>query len=499
MAFISNTSSLQIRGATKYIIEKLMYFPVKSYVPVPIRPYSFGVTSEAVDHITSKMAKTQSSTFRPETLAGDVCSIVQPATVSIDSNIDHTWVTTRRFIFMMKVKTLDGYTGTTINTYIQGYTEYDGISQNGAIDPQLRHIINNVIETSTATFNTPLGVKTEEKLCSIYNVISGSNFYNNDVYLQRPTDICATIELTNLTEVMGDESVMVQSAANTLSAFNRNVASISNANGVTAEYLSRVLTGTLQTVKAGELNIGGSDDGYMQSYMSPGVKQTEAGIENADFIHFLSRMNGNRVVKNDFLFSNLLGVDPTIQDRFILYRTTQDYTNPVSQQTPEVGDYWHGQDMETVKAYSLIENSVAMAVKYGFTRITFSVSNTTPPMFQPYMVIMDYSSYMTLSEQYFVSLLDMFRDDYLQNIYMNECDLGRISLNLECHIDLLGTSKIYLEYAGQYGRWFTIPTFANSEFSPVLTYDADMLNYAAEQVSSLATSVAQCQDKPFYY
>ena len=48
---------------------------------------------------------------------------------------------------MMKVNHIS-LDGTETNTYLIGYTEYDGIAPNGHIDMNMPHYINNVIETT---------------------------------------------------------------------------------------------------------------------------------------------------------------------------------------------------------------------------------------------------------------------------------------------------------------------------------------------------------------
>ena len=65
-------------------------------------------------------------------------------------------------------------------------------------------------------------------------------------------------------------------------------------------------------------------------------------------------------------------------------------------------------------------------------------------------------------------------------------------------MDILGTSKIYLQYAGFPGNWYTIPTFANSLFSPVLSVDEGGINATASGLQR-AIEVITSNVKPQMY
>ena len=66
-------------------------------------------------------------------LTGDM---LQSSSVAYNTRIDTSWVSQRRFIFLLKVRSVEPG-GIEILSYIQGYTEYDGISDQGNIDLNL--------------------------------------------------------------------------------------------------------------------------------------------------------------------------------------------------------------------------------------------------------------------------------------------------------------------------------------------------------------------------
>ena len=63
-------------------------------------------------------------------------------------------------------------------------------------------------------------------------------------------------------------------------------------------------------------------------------------------------------------------------------------------------------------------------------------------------------------------------------------------MHLEGYIDLLGTSKIYISYAGYPPNWYTTPTSANSLFSPVTTIDKAAFDYTSFQLNNVIDSLS---------
>ena len=154
-----------------------------------------------------------------------------------------------------------------------------------------------------------------------------------------------------------------------------------------------------------------------------------------------------------------------------------------------MGDYWHGQDPVTVKAYSLIENSVSLATKYGFNKIYFTASNMANPMGLAEVFITNFNSFINLEEQEFNYLLEIFKEKFVTEIFLNETNGGILPMHMEGYIDLMGTSKINLSFAGYPANWYTIPTFANSLFAPVISIDKQAVDHMSFQLGTVIDSL----------
>jgi hypothetical protein len=464
------------------VIEELIYIPTGNYTPVFNRPYVVSVTNSAVDTITERMHSNKAGKVTPALLNGVASEIIQPSTVGFMSTINDNWVSTRRYIFLLKVKTVNSI-GIVINNYLQGYTEYDGITNSGNIDGNLIHTINNIVETTEYDIHTPLGIIRKEKLTNIYNLLY--NTMGNDVFTQRPNDIFSNLTAINASAFLRDSVVEVRHMDNVMSPmYGKTVGSFTD-NHITTEYLSKILTSGILKNRENDI--------FINSYEIDSIGNTpviiEASPNDNRFLKYLSMLNGYKVVRECFSFNSLMKIDQSIYNRFKVIRLNKDYVDPLVNNTPEVGDYWYGQDPVTVKAYSLIENSVSLATKYGFNKLYFIASNMTDATGTAQIFITNFNSFINLEEVDFNYLLEIFKEKFISEIFINETSGGVVPLHLECYVDLLGTSKINLSYSHFPSNWYTIPTFANSGFVPIMTIDKNALDVTTQNLGSLIESI----------
>lgn len=467
-----------------FVIEELWYVPMGEHNPVFNRPYVVNVTENTVDNIVEKMLENNSTSVSP-TLLGQVHgNIIQPNVVGEISMIDNTWVTDKRFIFVLKVRSTCQF-GTETCTYIQGYTDHDGITPNGVANERMVHHINNVIETVIHTIPTPLGVTRTEKLHKTYNVLTHNN---HDYYTQRPKDVIDNLEMLNVTDHLSHGNIEVEgvSTGNWVNPFNENVVSSASSNSVGNEYLSKVINGGIAKVAARDIT---TDSFEMHTDSSMGQEVLEPSINDNRFIRYLSTQGGFRSVKEYFTFGALAMIDPTIRDRFHLIQISKAYNNPLLHTTPAVGEFWSGQDPITLKAYSLIESSVSMGTRYGFNKLCFTATNMSNPEGFVDIAITDFKSFINLCDADIARLLDLFKNKFVMDVFISESEGGLRPMYMEMYMDLLGTSKIKLGYSGYPETWYTIPTPANSMFSPVLTVDKSALDAVSVQFGNLVDTI----------
>jgi len=473
-----------------FVIESLYYFPLGTCMPMYTRPFVVSSTGQAINTVVDRVNASKAGVVGTDIVSSVMSDLLQPSAVGENCAVDNNWVSTRRYVFFMKVRAVDAV-GAEINSYIQGHTDYDGINEpTGSINYQMVHHINNIIETTAMTISTPLGMIRKEKLTAVYNVFSSCSY---EYYTQRPTDVIENISLADATSFLNDNNngdFSSFNVSNTVNAFNKNVVTSSIGNNVGTDFLCRIINGGVQKQKERSI--------FLNSYEvtdtgNSSVHLLEPSINDNRFVKYLSRLGGYMTVMDNFTFSQLASVDPSIVERFILLKPSRNTVNPLLLNTPEVGDHWHGQDPVTLKAYTLIESSVSLAMKYGFQKLFFIATNMMDPTATPVVTITNFDSMISLDDMDMSHLLEIFKSKFITDVFIGESSAGTLPLTIQMYVDLLGTSKIYVEYAGFPGNWYTIPTSANSLFSPVTTTNANTLDVVTNQFGRMINEIASNQ------
>ena len=281
-----------------------------------------------------------------------------------------------------------------------------------------------------------------------------------------------------------------------ITPYSNNIVSSTSENAITSEYLGKILTSGMHAFKSREIHV----NAYEMGSSDPAEKFfAEPSVADCQFLRFLARQQGYRSPTGTFAFNALMGADPTIYQRFELFNLTNDFSSPVMSQTLQVGEFWDTQHTITIRAYSILTNAIAMATKFGFTKLCFTLDNRTDVMGTLLYGILDFKSFLSLRQQDVNYLLEMFKDRFTQEVVMNETAGGSMSLGIQVYIDLLGTSKIYLEFAGMPGTWYTLPTYANSMFRPEVTNDQAMVEVAANNVGRALSAILHTEQTAVQY
>jgi hypothetical protein len=478
------------------VIEDLIYIPMGQQSVMFNRPYMASTDYNAIEEIAGRLHDSRTIKLTPNMVNGYTSGILQHSSVPMPSVIDNSFVTSPKLIFILQASYKQA-SGIRHKVYMQGYTNYDGVTLNGAIDHRLLHYINTIIETHIVNFNTPLGVITNEKLHRVYTV-SAHNGTQDLLYSQRPSDLYnnyETINLASLGSMGGLSDFSMSNKQFTLDPFDVRPICSDMGNNIATNYLVKTLNAGLINGKDKELMM--NSIAVTQNYGPSDNSLQEPGLNDNPFIRTLSRLDGLNTSSNVFTFSALMSLDATIEQRFKLLNLTKSYVSPVDMATPEVGEYWHGQDPVTLKAYGLIEASVALASKFGFSKLSFTASNMLDFTGAATIFITGFNSFMQLEELGFNTLLELFKDSYINQIFLNETSGGVIPTNIEMYVDLIGTSKICLTYAGYPTTWYTIPTFANAAFTPILTVDKAAFDELSTNITCVVENILNSQGPRF--
>lgn len=496
-------------ASSSFYLESLRYIPLGQHQSMPLRPYVMNVTDQAVNHLADTMLAQKTRTVTSEMVSSISDQIITPSVIGFEGNVNHTWIAQQRYSFILHVREVD-VMGKITNTYVQGFTSHDGITRQGAIDLTMVHTINSVIETVMVESHTPLGIMRKEVLSRIYNVIGNDSW--ESLYTQRPIDVVENIKTSHIKDFVdsgtmdswdngmslefqdwdhhvapswGDTTIV--NVTNSLHKGSSDTLSSSVINNTTSEYLVRSLNAGMHIQGDREIYLGGA---MIETEDSVKLSISEPSIGSNMFLRYLGKLSGYNCSMQTFNFNALLEMDKTIYDRFEFIEKKQ-VLRAQNSHAPEVGEHWLGQDMLTLKAYSLLESSVSQVTGNGFNKLEFIATNMNNPMGRMEVSILNFHGFIHLDETSTKYLLDRFCRYMEHSVLIPETSGGAVPIFIEVHIDLLSTSRINIQYDNQGPVWFTAPTVANSGYAPVVTNDTGTIDVIGEQVANLANYVSE--------
>ncbi len=470
-------------------IDNLIYVPIGEYKQMFTRPYVAAAQQQSLDTLIDRMSAANNPRVNAGMLNGLTKRLVYPSSVGVPCAVDQNWVSESKYLWLLSATIEDNF-NMIHRYYLQGYTNYNGITMNGTGDHRMEHTVNTVIETQVVSNQSPYGLVQKERLSRVYNVMHGSNV-QTDLYMQRPSDVYGNMHAISLSIPYGQSgavgSVNNYHTGTTVSAADSVNKTSGISNNIPTDYLANVINAGLATHNQFDFNYDQLNDVSLASAAKSNLSDPD--IKNNQFLKILAMRNQTRRY-GVFSLGELCAIDPSIEARFMLYNITKDFVDPLLQNTPNVGEYWDGQNTMTVAAYSIIEASVSLAARFGFSKMFFTASNQLDATFTPYVVAMKWNSVINLDEMETNSLVELFKTAFLQNVFMDESRGNALPLTIHMYVDLFSTSKVAI--VDDYGRdvWYTIPTFANSNFSPVVTRDKGILDNLSQQVQSMTDHLA---------
>lgn len=484
-------------------IERLMYVPLNKQQPLYLRPHTVVTTGTAANVIANRLEESGAGMLSTSLINDISREIIRPSTVAYDTIINQGWMSEDRFVFILKVRHC-GLGGDTI-TYFQGFTNCADINIQGdhaTAAHDLVHHISSAIETTEVVLNTPMGPNRIEKLSRIYDVITDET--KSGIYLQRPSDIINNIKSLEIAKrvnigggYFGDDDFTrsVINGSNKIHQFTPRAETSKVDNNVASMYLTSVINDGLKDRKVKDYTHDSSFD-FDPTHEDHSTVETILGKNR--FLSYLSAITGYRTVRGNFTFNDLLNVDAYGANNFEVGNVMPETFQDAFSQTPHDGggEYWNQQDVTTPVAYSIIQSSISLVAKYGFSMAVIHVDNRYTPMVDTCNVIISNSfSYLNVGPRDNQILLEMLRTKFFHEVFLVETGGGAMPIKADIYIDLIGDSKVYIEFGYEQGTWYTLPTVANSYAVPTISKSLEQYNGVTELFGSFIDTVKGVIDR----
>lgn len=454
-----------------------------TYNPQFLRPYVTSFDGPTIANVTDRIVSSGQSRIDSSVLSGITGSFIAPsAQPEAMIPISNGW-NERRIRFLMEVQ-CQYQTGGTIKSYIQGYTDFPGITASQAIAPDMNFYINSIVTTSISTEYTPFGAKQFERVSDSSHVLSASSWSGlsqpGQQQLMRPQDVFCYMQNSHLPGYF--ESINDRASDRVLDGrtiLRTEAVKSSRTNGLASNYASKIIDGYV---------VGASVADFSQKGIEVfNRSRQEVSEERAGEDPFLSALSGVTVsgITNHFKFSDLLKLDPNVDSvtNYAVMGATQNATVHVAGQTAN----WHGSDITTVSATTLSQAVPALMMELMLTRIIFKSTNHDIQGRITTLVI-DAKSFANVE---ITQMVELFKSRLITEIISNITSSNQINYMLEMRIDLLGETWIELAIDSNPPMTFVTPSFCDNLFVPVVSSNQATIQNLTNDFSGLVSNVKE--------
>lgn len=459
-------------------VAKLLLQETGTYNPLYSRPYEVYISAESMNAICQRVEQSAGSAVTGSLLAGVSSNIVAPsATPGAEVTIPYGWAE-RRIRFLMEVH-ITPPTGTPYLYYVQGYTNYLGVTPNGTIDPAMEFFINSFIRVSRCNQITPYGVQVKDIITEAAHIVNGSIVHTltgADVYGMRPHDLFTGVH----SEYLQNAYSYMQGGTglqDTRITLNANPVRSTRSNGLPSAYLAGIID-NYQT--GAQLSSFGQGTGDIISRCRD--LTYEAGVDENPFIRAISSARGvcNSVT---FTMNDLCKIDPaaaSVTDYLTLGATSAVEMHQVGQTSN-----WNGSDRQTLAATTLSNAVPAIMMDLMIKSIMFRSTNSdsTGAM----TTILYGADSFTAADN--TQNYELFKRRLEREILYDITGGNQEIYQLDMSSNLFGETRITISFGGSAAYTYTTPSFCDSLLSPVVTTNRDNYFGVVHNVSSLMSEL----------
>lgn len=461
-------------------ITKLLFVETGTYNDMGLRPYRTNL--DARDVSVYQELSDNGQNFSAEALSGVASRILRPdATVRGPALIDNGWGE-RRLRFLLEIEE-EAFHGSKMILVITGYTNYTGVSHGGAIDPDMRLFFNNSLSIRENLIMTPVGRQSALAVADASHVIPRFNINNHQAagnindfctHVLRPEDVVKTM----LTASLRDPD-LIDTRTLPISGPRKSRRN----NGNPSMYLSRTMK-ALDSASKTNTEFEGYDE----------VNERAASLLKEQPI-FNDKFLGDLLHKTEYNYDNfitwgtLCAIYPEADHVSTVFLKGEVQRNAMSNRDilAERGmtEHWAGSNIETVAATMLSQSIPAIMMELMITRVVFAATNETlDGMFA--VELRDASSFSKNIDmsQYMQSFIDRLRAEVLNDV--SHCN--QLTVRLSMSVDVMGDTFISIAMNGGPSVDYTMPSFCDVLFAPVVGSNAENLNIIAHDIESLYTN-----------
>ena len=469
----------------KFIVQELGTFN-----DVYTRPYMSHVSHQALDTIVDRVESNKRNRITGALLAGVSGGVIQQSAKPEKKVYIPGGMQERRLKFVLVVE-ITYSTQNVVKLYIQGYTEFMGLSFNNTLDPNMQWYINSYTKTNEYFERTPNGLVKQERVIESVSVINGAftvdrNNSNPNTFGMtgdcpiRPLDIFHGMQAENLAlgyQFANPESTLLD----TRGRIGEEVIPSVRRNNVGTNYLADIID--VHVMAQQTLDFGQGNDNLFGRCVA--YTQQPAFLENP-FLRALSNIRGSSNVCS-FTINELLRIDPNLQNVTDYLALNQQAYN----QLPQAGqsEYWSCNNIETQLAFTIGTATLSLMADLLFGKLSYSSTNQFGNGRMETIITGSVSlSGSDLRPQYNLFINRLETEVLFSITYANE-----LPYNITVEADINGSTVIHISINNSNTVRYVLPTMADSLFPPIMTSEVANRDLLVNDLQTLLNDITTIQ------
>lgn len=478
------------RNAGTFSIRRLLLQETGTYNPMFSRPYYTDMNGGVSDSITSKVCEFGFKGIQPTVLNNVAMNFLKPsATPQGEIAIPYGWQE-RRIRFVLEIH-VNFNTGSVMKYFLQGYTDFPGVSQQGHVAPEMAFIINSIIGVSQVNMRTPYGLQAMDKIIESSQILVdnkiGTYGSNDRKLMMRPQDVFVGMHSSYLKNSyrVDDESDFLDGRF----IMRSEPVQSSRANNVPSSYIAKIIDADYMGREM--VNYGADDVDILTK--SRGHAMEDQLLDNA-VIRRLSEISGGMGVKNVFTFGDFERLDPNVSNvtDFITLGSMIQVGQPTGLHQAGQTEYWTGSDLITQQATIISHSIPALMMEMLISKIHFVSTNHTLNCAMDTRIL----DAMSLTSADLRTQYDLFIRRLESEILIPMCFNNQESYSLEMNVDMFGETWINLSIASMPSTQFVIPSFCDTLCSPVITQNVMNFETLVSDFESILGDIKNSQNPP---
>lgn len=474
------TPNERFQRMVKLSITKLILQETGTYNEQFIRPYETSGDGMAVNYIQNRIEEVGIENITPGVLSGISHNFIQPAATHQGTiELANGW-NNRRIRFLMEV-TAEFNMGSLMIYYIQGYTNYPGVTMSGNVAPDMEFIINSYVAVNRSMVPTPTGMQQMDVVRESSQLMADNNYMSplqgSHLYAMRPVDIFSGMQMQYLGE--GYSSIGQGNLSDARTMLRRDAVLSRRSNNVPASYLARTISGF--NTGRGMVNWSPDSNDVLRSAKEQVLEPVP--YENP----FLRAIGDIRSVGigRSFSYGDLQSIDPNVNNTtvFVVQGNTQGSVNPIHQ--AGMTENWNGSDLMTKYACMLSQSVPSIMMELMITELHFRSTNASIGGLVETIITGANSLSNADMTQHYELFKRRLEREVVPDITFNNQD----TYMLDMSVDLFGDTWINLSINGSTPTPFVTPSFCDNLLAPIVTPNHGYYNKIVHDFDRLVNAV----------